>query len=123
VVKAYKRGPGEWYNLQGLVERYVQDTLPSQDLATSNNAQRIVPGVIIAFGARVAKHVAEEHSPGQDTYKDQPSTGERTALENRKKQEIVLRTCAQLTVNGITLVIGVHAVRIVAVDGKDDLEQ
>jgi hypothetical protein len=31
--------------------------------------------------------------------------------------------CAQLTVNGTTLEIGVHAVRIVVVDGKENLEQ
>jgi hypothetical protein len=39
VAKAYKRGPGERYNLQGLVERCVQDILPSQGLVTYKNAQ------------------------------------------------------------------------------------
>lgn len=58
VVKEYKLGPGEWYNLQGLVERYVQDILPSQGLVTWKYAQWIVPGVIIAYGAHVAKHAA-----------------------------------------------------------------
>ena len=52
--------------------------------------------MIIAFGVTVANHVAEDYKPGQDSYKDLPSTVEGNVLEKLKKQIPVETTHAHV---------------------------
>ena len=55
-------------------------------------------GVITVSGVAAVNHVAEEHKPDQDTYKEQQSMEAKHVREKQRNQEIVRKNPAQVNI-------------------------
>lgn len=105
------------------MERYAQDILPNQNLATFKHVQLTVSGVSIVSGAAAVNHVEGEHKPSRESYKEKQLMAARNVPERKPKRDVVPKRHAQVIAYGTNLENGVVAVKIVVAAGKRDLEQ